>query len=109
MVNEARNLYQKGIIELYGDDLDMIQFNMSLNQETELINLTKTPVTMSESKNLYSTIKTELETVKPVTESVVEKISNAPQTSTSQEVLAESKAYENPQFKRMKDLMAKIK
>jgi hypothetical protein len=32
-----------------------------------------------------------------------------PSTSTSTEVLAESKAYENPQFKRMKDLMTKIK
>jgi hypothetical protein len=44
-----------------------------------------------------------------VTESVATKISNAPSTSSSQEVLAESKAYENPQFKRMKDLMSKLK
>jgi len=65
--------------------------------------------TMNESKNLFKTIKTELETKKPVTESVVEKISTAPSTSSSQEMLAESKAYENPQFKRMKDLMGKIK
>lgn len=64
---------------------------------------------LNESKNLYTAIKTELETRKPVTESVVEKISNTPTTSTSTEVLAESKAYENPQFRRMKDLMAKIK
>ncbi len=65
--------------------------------------------TMNESKNLFNTIKAELGTKKPVTESVVEKISNTPQPSASQEVLAESKAYENPQFKRMKDLMSKIK
>ena len=67
--------------------------------------------TINESKNLYKTIKTELETKKPVTESVVDKISNTPTTSTSAttEVLSESKAYENPQFRRMKDLMAKIK
>jgi hypothetical protein len=67
--------------------------------------------TISESKNLYKTIKTELETRKPITESVVDKISNSPTTSTSTttEILSESKAYENPQFKRMKDLMAKIK
>jgi hypothetical protein len=65
--------------------------------------------TMSESKNLFNTIKAELETKKPVTESVVNKISNTPTTSSSTEVLAESKAYENPQFKRMKDLMSKIK
>jgi len=65
--------------------------------------------TMNESKGLFNTIKTELNTKKSVTESVVEKISSTPQTSSSQEVLAESKAYENPQFKRMKDLMSKIK
>jgi hypothetical protein len=65
--------------------------------------------TMNESKNLFKTIKTELETKKPVTESVVEKISTTPQSSSSKEVLAESKAYENPQFRRMKDLMSKIK
>ena len=65
--------------------------------------------TLKESKNLYSSIKTELETKKPVTESVVEKITTAPSTSSSQKVLSESKAYENPQFKRMKDLMSKIK
>jgi hypothetical protein len=67
--------------------------------------------TMNESKTLYNTIKTELATKKPVTESVVEKISNTPSTSTSQttEVLSEAKAYENPQFRRMKDLMSKIK
>jgi len=65
--------------------------------------------TMNESKGLFNTIKTELNTKKSVTESVVEKISSTPQTSSSQEVLAESKAYENPQFKRMKDLMGKIK
>lgn len=65
--------------------------------------------TMNESKNLFNTIKAELGTKTTVTESVVEKISNAPSTSSSQEVLAEAKAYENPQFKRMKDLMSKIK
>ena len=65
--------------------------------------------TMNESKNLFKTIKSELETKKPVTESVVEKITTTPQTSSSTEVLSESKAYENPQFRRMKDLMNKIK
>jgi hypothetical protein len=64
--------------------------------------------TMNESKNLFKTIKSELETKKPVTESVVNKITSTPSTSSS-EVLSESKAYENPQFKRMKDLMSKIK
>jgi hypothetical protein len=64
--------------------------------------------TITESKNLYSSIKGELETAKPITETVVEKIASTPKTSST-EVLSEAKAYENPQFKRMKDLMQKIK
>jgi len=64
---------------------------------------------MNESKKLYSVIKTELENKKPVTETVVEKITSTSKSSSSKNVLAESKAYENPQFKRMKDLMNKLK
>ncbi len=65
--------------------------------------------TMNEAKNLFNTIKNELGSKTTVTESVAVKLSNTPSTSSSQEMLAESKAYENPQFKRMKDLMSKIK
>jgi hypothetical protein len=64
---------------------------------------------MNESKALFNAIKNELETKNPITETVANKISNTPTTSSSKEMLAESKAYENPQFKRMKDLMSKIK
>ena len=64
--------------------------------------------TLTESKNLYKTIQTELSNKKPIAETVVEKISNTP-SSSSKEMLSEAKAYENPQFKRMKDLMNKIK
>jgi hypothetical protein len=64
---------------------------------------------MNEAKNLFNTIKTELGTKTTVTESVVGKISNTPSSSSSQQVLSEAKAYENPQFRRMKDLMSKIK
>jgi hypothetical protein len=65
--------------------------------------------TMTESKSTFKTIQNELSTKTTVTESVVEKITSAPTTSSSQEVLSESKAYESPQFKRMKDLMSKLK
>jgi len=61
-----------------------------------------------ESKSLYTTIKNELETSKPIAENVAKKIVSTPTSSTG-EVLSESKAYENPQFKRMKELMQKIK
>ena len=65
--------------------------------------------TINESKNLFNQIKGEFGTKTTVTETVAEKIANTPQTSSSQEVLAESKAYENPQFTRMRDLMKKVK
>jgi hypothetical protein len=64
--------------------------------------------TLNESKNLYKSITVELGSKSPITETVVEKITNTP-TSSSSKVLSESKAYENPQFKRMKDLMSKLK
>ena len=64
--------------------------------------------TITESKSLYSTIKGELETKKPISEAAVEKIASTPSSSAT-EMLSESKAYENPQFKRMKELMQKIK
>jgi len=65
--------------------------------------------TITESKNLYLQMKTDLGSKKTVTESVAERISSTPKTSSSTEVLSEAKAYENPQFKRMKELMGKIK
>jgi hypothetical protein len=64
---------------------------------------------LTESKSTYKTIEGELGSKKNVTESVVDKIASTPTTSSSQEVLSETKAYESPQFKRMKDLMSKLK
>lgn len=114
--------YKKALV-LFKEKLNEVAvFNANLAYATRLftevsttrqekLNILKrfdTISTLKESKNLYSTIKTELETKKPVTESVVEKITSAPSSSSTQ-VLSEAKAYENPQFKRMKDLMQKIK
>lgn len=64
---------------------------------------------LTESKSTYKTIAGELDSKTNVTESVVDKIASNPTTSSSQEVLSETKAYESPQFKRMKDLMSKLK
>lgn len=64
--------------------------------------------TLKESKNLYQSIKNELSsdsvTKKPVNESIEKTL-----TKGSAANLIESKTYENPQFLRMKDLMAKLK
>jgi hypothetical protein len=115
--------YKKALV-LFKEKLNEVAvFNASLAYSTRLftehsttkqekLNILKrfdSVSTMNESKNLYNTIKAELDTKKPVTESVVDKISSTVKTSSSKEVLSEAKAYENPQFKRMKDLMNKIK
>jgi hypothetical protein len=122
-LKQQNSEYKKALV-LFKDKLNEVAvFNANLAYATRLftehsttkqekLNILKrfdSVSTMNESKGLYNTIKTELVTKKPVTESVVEKISNTPSTSTSDQVLSESKAYENPQFKRMKDLMSKIK
>ena len=66
---------------------------------------------LKESKNLYQSIKKELDgngNVGVVTESIQRKVVKTPQTGSSSNLI-ESKTYENPQFLRMKDLMTKIK
>jgi hypothetical protein len=66
--------------------------------------------TIKESKGLYKVIKDELSstTSQPMNESFERKIQNVPTTGSAVNLI-ESKTYENPQFLRMKDLMAKIK
>jgi hypothetical protein len=68
--------------------------------------------TLKESKNLYQSIKGELSSEKSesgnITESIERRVSKAPSNGSAVNLI-ESKTYENPQFLRMKDLMAKIK
>ena len=114
--------YKKALL-LFKDKLNEVAvFNANLayatrlftehsTTKTEKLNILKrfdTISTINESKNLYNSIKTELGSKKSVTESVVEKIASTPSTSST-EVLSESKVYEAPQFARMKDLMKKLK
>jgi len=114
--------YKKALL-LFKDKLNEVAlFNANLAHSTRLftehsttkqekLNILKrfdSISTITESKQLFNTIKTELETAKPLAESVVRKVAST-KSSSSSDVLSESKAYENPQFKRMKDLMTKIK
>jgi hypothetical protein len=115
--------YRKALV-LFKEKLNEVAvFNANLAYSTRLftehsttkkekINILKrfdSVSTLKESKNLYSIIKTDLENKKPISESVVNRLNSTPSTSSSTQVLSESKAYENPQFRRMKDLMSKIK
>jgi hypothetical protein len=110
--------YKKALV-LFKDKLNEVAiFNANLAYATRLftehsttkqekLNILKrfdSISTITESKNLYTTIQAELEGKKPITEAMVEKIASTPASSSS-EMLSESKAYENPQFKRMKELM----
>jgi len=112
--------YKKALL-LFKDKLNEVaMFNANLAYATRLftehsttrqekLNILKrfdSVSTITESKNLYSVIAGELEGT-PITESAAKKIVNTPQSSST-EILSEAKAYENPQFKRMKDLMKKI-
>ena len=66
--------------------------------------------TIKESKNLYQVVKNELSAgtkSQTMNESIERTIAKSPSTGAVN--LLESKTYENPQFLRMKDLMAKIK
>jgi hypothetical protein len=78
-------------------------------EKLEILKRFDTINSLNEAKSLFTQIKNELGSKTTVTESVVEKITNTPSTSSSTEMLSESKAYENPQFSRIKEMMRKIK
>ena len=67
---------------------------------------------LKESKNLYRTIKSELNSGSAsetkLNESIERTVNRTVETGSSVNLI-ESKTYENPQFLRMKDLMGKIK
>ena len=63
--------------------------------------------TLKESKKLYKTIANELETRKPIAESVENKIIKEATTSSSKQ-LNESTAYVDPSTKRILDLINRV-
>jgi len=119
---KKQNVEYKKALVLFKDKLNEVAvFNANLayatrlftehsttkQEKLEILKRFDTVSNITESKNLYSSIKTELETKKPISEAAVEKIASTP-TSSSGEMLSESKVYENPQFRRMKELMKKL-
>ena len=63
--------------------------------------------TIKESKNIYKTIKTELDNAKPINESIDRKVNKTIESSKSTN-LNESTAYVDPQITAIKDLMRRI-
>lgn len=122
ILRKQNSEYKKALV-LFKDKLNEVAvFNANLayatrlftehsttkQEKLEILKRFDTISTITESKNLYSTIKGELENKKPISESAVEKIASTKSSSAS-EMLSEQKTYENPQFRRMKELMQKIK
>lgn len=124
IVLKEQNTEYKKALALFKEKLNEIAvFNANLAYSTRLFTENTTTKqekldilkrfdsvsTLNESKTLYSTIKGELGTKKPVSETIVKKISTTPTPSAAKDVLSESKAYVNPEFERIKDLMRKVK
>ena len=124
MLREKNNEYRKAL-NVFREKLNEVAiFNSNLAYATRLftehsttkkekINILRrfdSVETLKESKNLYKSLKGELdkvETTKPMNESVETKLNKTVSTGSSTTII-ESKTYENPQFMRMKDLMSKI-
>ena len=124
MLREKNNEYRKAL-NVFREKLNEVAiFNSNLAYATRLftehsttkkekINILRrfdSVETLKESKNLYKSLKGELdkvETTKPMNESVETKLNKTVSTGSST-TLIESKTYENPPFMRMKDLMSKI-
>jgi hypothetical protein len=123
MLREKNEEYRKAL-NVFREKLNEVAiFNSNLAYATRLftehsttkkekINILRrfdTVETLKESKNLYKSLKGELDKVetKPMNESVETKLNKTVSTGSST-TLIESKTYENPQFMRMKDLMSKI-
>jgi hypothetical protein len=62
-------------------------------------------VTIEESKKLYRSIESEMKTKKPLTESIENKITSEPKTTSQSTQLNETKVYVDPAQRRILDLM----
>lgn len=114
--------YKKALIKFKDQLLEVALFNSNLAYSTRLFTEHSTTKkekldilkrfdsvkTKKDSDNLFEQINKELSNKKTIAENAVEKITSTPQSS-SKEVLSEQTAYENPQIKRMKELMKKVK
>ena len=118
-LKKQNGLYKQTIVAIKDKLNEIALFNSNLTYSTKLFTEHSTTrkekkdilrrfdsmTTITESTNLYKSIKTELETNKPlVSESVVNDIKST-NNNSSNDLLSESKAYENPQLERIKQLM----
>jgi hypothetical protein len=123
MLREKNEEYRKAL-NIFREKLNEVAvFNSNLAYPTRLftehsttkkekINILRrfdSAETLKESKQLYKTMKDDLSKVETqgLNESVERKINNQASSGSSTSLI-ESRAYENPQFLRIKDLMSKL-
>jgi hypothetical protein len=123
MLREKNEEYRKAL-NIFREKLNEVAvFNSNLAYATRLftehsttkkekINILRrfdSAETLKESKQLYKTMKDDLSKVETqgLNESVERKINNQASSGSSTSLI-ESRAYENPQFLRIKDLMSKL-
>ena len=118
---KSKNEEYKGALKVFKNKLNEVAlFNTNLayvnrlftehsttkSEKMEILKRFDSAETIKESKNIYKSVKSELETKKPITESVENKVNKTVKSSKSD--LNESTAYVDPQITAIKDLMKRI-
>ena len=118
---KAKNEEYKGALKVFKNKLNEVAlFNTNLayvnrlftehsttkNEKMEILKKFDSAESIKESKTIYKSVKSELETKKPITESVEDKVNKTVKSSKSD--LNESTAYVDPQITAIKDLMRKL-
>ena len=118
---KSKNEEYKGALKVFKNKLNEVAlFNTNLayvnrlftehsttkNEKMEILKKFDSAESIKESKTIYKSVKSELETKKPITESVEDKVNKTVKSSKSD--LNESTAYVDPQITAIKDLMRKL-
>jgi hypothetical protein len=118
---KSKNEQYKGALKVFKNKLNEVAlFNTNLayvnrlftehsttkTEKMEILKRFDNAESIKESKSIYKTVKGELETKKPITESVENRVNKTVKSSKSE--LNESTTYVDPQIAAIKDLMRKI-
>ncbi len=118
---KSKNEEYKGALKVFKNKLNEVAlFNTNLayvnrlftehsttkSEKMEILKRFDNAETIKESKSIYKSVKSELDTKSPITESVENKVNKTVKPSKSD--LNESTAYVDPQITAIKDLMRKL-
>ena len=118
---KSKNEEYKGALKVFKNKLNEVAlFNTNLayvnrlftehsttkSEKMEILKRFDSAESIKESKSIYKSVKSELDTKSPITESVENKVNKTVKSSKSD--LNESTAYVDPQITAIKDLMRKL-